>query len=486
MRWRVTVPQATSRPAARARRPAQCGSAALAQKKATLLMKVPVPRGLGRAPKARLLTAKRGCTVRPPAACCRGERATSLGPETALQRWVSRTSCLRRGCGGAAKVAGPVQVAEPGVPLAPFLVLVLRAILSRVTFIVDTVMVQFVLPFFTPLFDSKLSGRTYLRTTGHYLNVSVFVMGEQKLLLPGAKRRGEGNRSLSPPTVPGEKVIYLVSHNENGEAASCSAKMVLICAFASAATQTNHRSWGDFFIDLFLVEFQGAYLSRWAVFAVLPIACAVSWLGRQGLVIFFARKKSNVDKNALLKLLDRHFEVSMNGGLIVYPEGTRNQRPYSNPVKFGLIKYAYTRRIPCQVMISEGKERVWNEKIFATRLDKRVTVMYGKPMYPEEYVTSLVGPAVHSTYATLEEFVEKFKESWYNAWATVYGFPTSEALEAAKPFLSLPSDMDLSPESAAKRRRQARRYKLQGVAPLHKHSPSAGSVVWRLATLMLP
>mmetsp|Transcript_11612 Transcript_11612/g.42466 ORF Transcript_11612/g.42466 Transcript_11612/m.42466 type:complete len:176 (-) Transcript_11612:104-631(-) len=165
----------------------------------------------------------------------------------------------------------------------------------------------------------------------------------------------------------------------------------------------------------------------------------------------------------------------MNGGLIVYPEGTRNQRPYSNPVKFGLIKYAYTRRIPCQVMISEGKERVWNEKIFATRLDKRVTVMYGKPMYPEDY-------------ATLEEFVEKFKESWYNAWATVYGFPTSEALEAAKPFLSLPSDMDLSPESAAKRRRQARRYKLQGVAPLHKHSPSAGSVVldiWRGGVLLL-
>ena len=107
--------------------------------------------------------------------------------------------------------------------------------------------------------------------------------------------------------------------------------------------QTNHRSWGDFYIDVLLVEYQGAYLARWAVFIALPMACAVAWLGRQGLVIFFARKKNNVDKEALLKQLDKHFEESMNGGLIVYPEGTRNQNPYSNPIKFGLVRSHSTR-----------------------------------------------------------------------------------------------------------------------------------------------
>lgn len=59
--------------------------------------------------------------------------------------------------------------------------------------------------------------------------------------------------------------------------------------------------------------------------------------------------------------MDKKFGESSRPSLLVYPEGHRMQGVQTvNPdkIKTGMLKYAYRRKIPSQILISFGNEEV--------------------------------------------------------------------------------------------------------------------------------
>jgi hypothetical protein len=52
--------------------------------------------------------------------------------------------------------------------------------------------------------------------------------------------------------------------------------------------------------------------------------------------------------------LDKELEEGPQASLLVYPEGTRSQKDASLPLKRGMPRYAFTRRLPVQVGVPWG------------------------------------------------------------------------------------------------------------------------------------
>ena len=67
---------------------------------------------------------------------------------------------------------------------------------------------------------------------------------------------------------------------------------------------------------------------------------------------------------SFFKWLDSEFEskFTMKNGLIFYGEGHRNPRPDPLPLKKGMIRYSYERKIPIQMVMAFGVEDVMAEK----------------------------------------------------------------------------------------------------------------------------
>jgi len=47
---------------------------------------------------------------------------------------------------------------------------------------------------------------------------------------------------------------------------------------------------------------------------------------------------------------------------VVYPEGTRNIKPHSLPLKRGMLKYTHSRQLDVQIIIAADKEHVLSQK----------------------------------------------------------------------------------------------------------------------------
>ena len=84
----------------------------------------------------------------------------------------------------------------------------------------------------------------------------------------------------------------------------------------------NHRGWGDFVIDSALTS-GATYLAKHIVGMILPYSALYSQL--TGNVLFFGAQPKT-DRAQLAQWLDAHWGTRPNSALLVYPEGTRNQR----------------------------------------------------------------------------------------------------------------------------------------------------------------
>jgi 1-acyl-sn-glycerol-3-phosphate acyltransferase len=97
----------------------------------------------------------------------------------------------------------------------------------------------------------------------------------------------------------------------------------------------NHRSWADFFLDVYITEAEASPLSRWAVFPAFPIfLTSAMWLRA---VTFFKRTRV-FDREQFNRTLENKILRSYKTGVIVYPEGHRNLGPKSLPLKRGMLQ----------------------------------------------------------------------------------------------------------------------------------------------------
>ena len=129
-----------------------------------------------------------------------------------------------------------------------------------------------------------------------------------------------------------------------------------------------HRTWADFWIHKYIAGFKHATLSRMAVALAFPswFLVQMDWFDRT--IWFFDRGKTQGGGIKAIeefnKWLDREFEnhaQGEDGGLIVYAEGSRNLENSPLPLKKGILHYAFTRKMPVQVVMTHGTENVCRE-----------------------------------------------------------------------------------------------------------------------------
>ncbi|KAL0044907.1 hypothetical protein WJX82_001789 [Trebouxia sp. C0006] len=184
------------------------------------------------------------------------------------------------------------------------------------------------------------------------------------------------------------------------------------CIFLS-----NHRSWGDFFLDVVATEGYAQMLSRWAVFFVFPVFMTSVIIVRS--VVLFKRGAVK-DKNALNDFIDRKLQASPIKSLIVYPEGHRSTKQQSLPMKRGMLHFAYDRKYPVQIVMSANKESVMSEKAMTAGFGQTIVVGYSEPIHSRQF-------------PTFDDFASRVQKEWDHQWKRVYSSKIEDAKVQAPP-----------------------------------------------------
>jgi 1-acyl-sn-glycerol-3-phosphate acyltransferase len=155
----------------------------------------------------------------------------------------------------------------------------------------------------------------------------------------------------------------------------------------------NHISFADFFIDNYVLECNGCYISRYLVILAIPFSALYCIITRQA--YYFNRDNAKHQIGDIIDTICNQW----NKILILYPEGTRNTTGKVIPLKFGAIKHVYLQKFPCQIMNISNKDKVMNEKQFL--------VNYG--VICNVIITEQIDP---SKFETLDAFIEYISRKW--------------------------------------------------------------------------
>eukprot|EP00199_Chlamydomonas_sp_CCMP681_P002788 CAMPEP_0119108824 /NCGR_PEP_ID=MMETSP1180-20130426/15677_1 /TAXON_ID=3052 ORGANISM="Chlamydomonas cf sp, Strain CCMP681" /NCGR_SAMPLE_ID=MMETSP1180 /ASSEMBLY_ACC=CAM_ASM_000741 /LENGTH=309 /DNA_ID=CAMNT_0007094481 /DNA_START=65 /DNA_END=994 /DNA_ORIENTATION=- len=165
----------------------------------------------------------------------------------------------------------------------------------------------------------------------------------------------------------------------------------------------NHRSWADFFVDTYLTEGTASLMSRWLVFWVFPFFISAV-IVLKGIVLF--KRGVVADKEKFNAGVDEKLKASPVSGLLVYPEGTRNVKPGSLPLKRGMLYYAHSRAMPVQLIITKNKEGVLGEKTQCATWGLTLVTGFSKVL-----------PTAGTEF---EEFWQSVQLEWDRLWQEVH------------------------------------------------------------------
>lgn len=180
----------------------------------------------------------------------------------------------------------------------------------------------------------------------------------------------------------------------------------------------NHRSFMDFLIDSYVCN--GTQVSRWLVILGAPLSLLISYMDER--VIFINRGKDS--RNDIYQRCVLHInklqENNKNKRIIFYPEGTRNNytslsscEELKSYIKFGLLKSIYEdKRYPVQLMISNNKEKAFNEKKLIANYGVNIHTKISKPIHPKDY-------------ATISEFFDEIVKIWYECYVETHSHSKS-------------------------------------------------------------
>lgn len=225
---------------------------------------------------------------------------------------------------------------------------------------------------------------------------------------------------------------------------------------------SNHRSWGDFWVDCALLG-GPSFVSRWLV--ALGIPASAVWGSLSGWLWFFSRgkKRSEGTTKWMQKFLSNCHARCPGKGVVLYPEGTRSLEPKGLPLKVGGLVTAYNLGWPVQIVITTNKEMVTAERAMAIGLGICCVSSVSKPIWPLDFTTS-------------EDFMEKVKSTWQETWDDAYGGAKTPRSSALLPgAVQKPHSCSL----AASRQMQYLRL-FFGLILLHRYWNGVGLVLQRL------
>lgn len=79
--------------------------------------------------------------------------------------------------------------------------------------------------------------------------------------------------------------------------------------------------------------------------------------------------------------------ISPNQGVIVYPEGHRFKGDGSLQLKTGVMEVAYNLKVPCQIVLSNGKENVMDEISLKINKQALITICVSDVLDPTKFDT---------------------------------------------------------------------------------------------------
>ncbi|KAK9835903.1 hypothetical protein WJX74_010643 [Apatococcus lobatus] len=203
----------------------------------------------------------------------------------------------------------------------------------------------------------------------------------------------------------------------------------------------NHRCWADFFIDVVLSEGNAQMLSRMAVYYVFPMFM-ISVRAAKGVILF--KRGRQHDKDAFNRMVDKKMARSPLEGLIIYPEGHRSTKQDSLPLKRGMLHYAFSRKLPMQIIMSSNKEAVLSEKKQSAHFGQKILVGYSDVIQTKDF-------------ASFEDMLAALQRAWDAQWLRVYSARLEEAVS------SMPDRMDTIDYSRHDRLNQLGATALEGV-----------------------
>jgi len=149
----------------------------------------------------------------------------------------------------------------------------------------------------------------------------------------------------------------------------------------------NHRSIADFTVCTFTTAPDRlSYVSRLGVFWLFPLGLSTISLIERNAILFYRGRK---DRQKLKRKLFARMGKLIRRGLfvIVFPEGHRNTKKSTLPLKRGAIDWAYDQGIACAIVLHDGNEDMISEKEFSFQRGVNVRCLHKGIYHPRDYST---------------------------------------------------------------------------------------------------
>ena len=171
----------------------------------------------------------------------------------------------------------------------------------------------------------------------------------------------------------------------------------------------NHRGFIDVIVDAYVTE--STCVSRIMTVVAGPFIQLIAYLENRTILI--NRGKDN--RRDVYSRCVSHICKYPCKRVLFYPEGTRNRYltlksrdDLKSYIKFGLLKSIYEdKKYPVQLVISNNKERAFDEK--------RLTANYGVDVH-----TKVSCPIHPKDFATDVEFFDKIVDVWFDCYVATH------------------------------------------------------------------
>jgi 1-acyl-sn-glycerol-3-phosphate acyltransferase len=177
---------------------------------------------------------------------------------------------------------------------------------------------------------------------------------------------------------------------------------------------SNHLTSGDFYLDPYIVNYNGKFISLNKIKLLLPV---VSLLASQiNSTIFINNMK---DKNEIVKTMNnieaiRKADTKRN--ILVYPEGLRRpHRPNPSTIlKKGFIYHSFEHNLPLQIIHTTNKDYIIDDEKFTYNEGIHTFTYYGPKICPQKLKARY--EKKYKKEYTKDDYYEDVYKQWCKIW----------------------------------------------------------------------